>query len=42
MFRELCMVILPRHGLAATFNEWDEIVECLAEPPRKRTRHAYS
>jgi hypothetical protein len=41
MFHELCMAILPSHRLAQTFSTWDEIVQRLAEPPRKRLRHAY-
>jgi len=41
MYRELCMAVLPPHRLTETFNDWDQIVERLAEPPRKRLRYAY-
>jgi len=42
MFRELCTAILPLHSLASTFSDWEDIVERLAEPPRKRSRYGFS
>jgi hypothetical protein len=42
MFREICMAILPLHSLASTFCDWEDIVERLAEPPRKRSRYSFS
>jgi hypothetical protein len=42
MYHEICMAILPPHRLVETFRDWDEIVGKLAEPNRKRLRHAYS
>jgi hypothetical protein len=41
MYREVCTAILPPHNLAETFRDWDEIVERLAEPSRKRPRYAF-
>ena len=41
MYHEICMAILPQHSLAATFRDWEEIAEQLAEPNRKRTRYRY-
>lgn len=41
MFHEVCMAISPPHSLSATFSDWAEIVERLAEPPRKRSRYSY-
>jgi hypothetical protein len=41
MFRELCMAILPLHSLASTFGDWEDIVERLAEPSRKRVRYSF-
>jgi hypothetical protein len=32
---------LPFHSLASTFRDWDDIVEHLAEPPRKRPRYSF-
>ena len=42
MYHEICMAILPSHGLAETFGDWDEIARQLAEPNRKRPRYAFS
>jgi hypothetical protein len=42
MYHEVCMAILPPHSLAETFRDWDEIVEELAEPNRKRRRYAFT
>jgi hypothetical protein len=42
MYHEICFAILPHHSLAEIFGHWDEIAERLAEPARKRKRHAYS
>ncbi len=42
MFRELCMAILPLPSLASTFCDWEDIVEHLAEPPRRRSRYTFS
>ena len=42
MYHEVCMAILPRHSLAETLRDWDEISERLAEPSRKRLRYALS
>lgn len=41
MYHEVCMAILPPHGLAETFRDWDEISERLAEPNRKRPRYFF-
>jgi len=41
MYRELCMAVLPPYSLAETFDDWVQIVERLAEPPRKRPRYVY-
>jgi hypothetical protein len=41
MFHQIRMAISPPHGLAETFRDWDEIVERLAEPSRKRLRYGY-
>jgi len=41
MFREICTAILPPHRLSETFGDWAEIVERLAEPPRKRPRYDF-
>jgi len=41
MFRELCMAILPLHSLSSTFRDWNDIVEQLAEPSRKRARYSF-
>jgi hypothetical protein len=38
MFHQLCAVILPSQRLAEVFRDWEEIVERLAEPQRKRGR----
>jgi len=41
MFREFCLAILPLHSLSSTFSDGDDIVERLAEPPRKRARYSF-
>jgi hypothetical protein len=42
MYHEVCMAILPPHGLVETLRDWDEISERLSEPRRKRLRYAFS
>jgi len=41
MFHQVCAVTLPPIRLAETFRDWKEIVNGLAEPPRKRPRYAF-
>jgi hypothetical protein len=41
MFHEICMAIMPPHGLAETLRDWDELKELLAEPSRKRPRYVF-
>ena len=41
IYHEICMAILPSHGLAEILRDWHEIAEQLAEPSRKRTRYAF-
>jgi hypothetical protein len=38
MFHEICMAIVPPHGMAETLRGWNELKELLAEPARKRQR----
>jgi hypothetical protein len=40
MLREIHAAILPTVGLANTIDHWQEIARQLAEPKRKRKRHA--
>jgi hypothetical protein len=42
LYHELCAAILPPHSLAEVLGEWEESVEQLAEPARKRPRFAFS
>jgi len=41
MYHEVCEAILPRHSLAETFRDWDEIAEQLAESSRQRSRYVF-
>jgi hypothetical protein len=40
MFHQACGAILPPQRLVEVFRDWDEIIEALAEPQRKRSRYA--
>jgi hypothetical protein len=41
MYHEACLAIEPPHNLAEIFRDWDEIVDRLAEPSRKRSRYVF-
>lgn len=41
MLREVRQAILPPHRLTNVLRDWKKIVTQLAEPRRRRQRHAY-